>query len=231
VAAWLCALRILCGELLAVQDFRRERVGVLSGGTRQKLNLTIALIHDPDVLLLDEPYQGFDGETYLRFWDWRDACANGPLGARHLAPGLRRRPAGRTAPPRRGRAVRGEDRGRPLMRYAMAARMALIEHLRNRLAMWLIVLYVPIWITLAASVIADAPVRFLLRAIGEVLPANGNHLTQISGGLNAVTQIVGFMMFAVTFKSGAFDRRLAMAGFPRATSSRPRPVRSCWRLR
>ncbi len=41
----------------------------LSGGTRQKLNLTLALIHAPDVLLLDEPYQGFDWETYLRFWD------------------------------------------------------------------------------------------------------------------------------------------------------------------
>ena len=26
-------------------------------------------MHDPDVLLLDEPYQGFDWETYLRFWD------------------------------------------------------------------------------------------------------------------------------------------------------------------
>jgi ABC-2 type transport system ATP-binding protein len=26
-------------------------------------------MHDPDVLLLDEPYQGFDWETYLRIWD------------------------------------------------------------------------------------------------------------------------------------------------------------------
>jgi ABC-type multidrug transport system ATPase subunit len=26
-------------------------------------------MHDPQVLLLDEPYQGFDWETYLRFWD------------------------------------------------------------------------------------------------------------------------------------------------------------------
>lgn len=56
-------------EILRFTEFRRERVGVLSGGTRQKLNLTIALMHDPDVLLLDEPYQGFDWETYLRFWD------------------------------------------------------------------------------------------------------------------------------------------------------------------
>jgi ABC-2 type transport system ATP-binding protein len=51
--------------------FRRHQeilVSELSGGTRQKLNLVLAVMHDPDVLLLDEPYQGFDWETYLRFW-------------------------------------------------------------------------------------------------------------------------------------------------------------------
>jgi ABC-type multidrug transport system ATPase subunit len=57
----------------------RERVVTrdLSGGTRQKLNLALALLADPAVLLLDEPYQGFDRGTYLNFWDhcaiWRDA--------------------------------------------------------------------------------------------------------------------------------------------------------------
>jgi ABC-type multidrug transport system ATPase subunit len=56
-------------DLLRFGQFRDRTVGALSGGTRQKLNLTLALLHDPDVLLLDEPYQGFDWETYLRFWD------------------------------------------------------------------------------------------------------------------------------------------------------------------
>jgi len=56
-------------ELLGYTEFRDVTAGALSGGTRQKLNLTLALLHDPDVLLLDEPYQGFDWETYLRFWD------------------------------------------------------------------------------------------------------------------------------------------------------------------
>lgn len=41
----------------------------LSGGTRSKLNLGLALLHDPGILLLDEPYAGFDWETYQRFWD------------------------------------------------------------------------------------------------------------------------------------------------------------------
>jgi ABC-type multidrug transport system ATPase subunit len=40
----------------------------LSGGTRQKLNLVLAGLGDPDVLLLDEPYQGFDRGAYLDFW-------------------------------------------------------------------------------------------------------------------------------------------------------------------
>ncbi|GAA0394135.1 ABC transporter ATP-binding protein [Streptomyces luteireticuli] len=54
---------------LRLTGYDDERAGVLSGGTRQKLNLTLALMHDPHVLLLDEPYQGFDWDTYRRFWD------------------------------------------------------------------------------------------------------------------------------------------------------------------
>ncbi|MFJ4897375.1 MULTISPECIES: ABC transporter ATP-binding protein [unclassified Streptomyces] len=56
-------------EVLAFTEYLDQRAGLLSGGSRQKLNLTLALMHDPDVLLLDEPYQGFDWETYLRFWE------------------------------------------------------------------------------------------------------------------------------------------------------------------
>ncbi len=63
---------------LDYQSYRKELVGNLSGGTRQKLNLTLALMHQPKLLLLDEPYQGFDWETYLHFWDLViDLCAHG----------------------------------------------------------------------------------------------------------------------------------------------------------
>lgn len=55
-------------EELRFSEYTDERSGDLSGGTRQKLNLTLALMHDPQVLLLDEPYQGFDWDTYQQFW-------------------------------------------------------------------------------------------------------------------------------------------------------------------
>ncbi len=54
-------------EQLTFGEYRDQLVATLSGGTKQKLNLTLALLHRPDILILDEPYQGFDYESYLAF--------------------------------------------------------------------------------------------------------------------------------------------------------------------
>ena len=59
-------------EIYAELGFERyagTRADQLSGGTLSKLNLGLALLADPDVLLLDEPYAGFDFDTYQKFWD------------------------------------------------------------------------------------------------------------------------------------------------------------------
>lgn len=58
---------LLAGFSFPVGD--RSPAGKLSGGARQKLNLTLALLGGPPVLLLDEPYQGFDHGSYVSFWD------------------------------------------------------------------------------------------------------------------------------------------------------------------
>lgn len=55
-------------QQLDFERFADRRVEELSGGTRSKLNLAIALLHNPRLLLLDEPYAGFDWDTYQRFW-------------------------------------------------------------------------------------------------------------------------------------------------------------------
>ncbi len=46
----------------------RSQARRLSGGARQKLNLALALLGGVRVLLLDEPYQGFDHGSYVSFW-------------------------------------------------------------------------------------------------------------------------------------------------------------------
>ncbi|MBD0742580.1 ABC transporter permease [Streptomyces sp. CBMA152] len=93
---------------------------------------------------------------------------------------------------------------------------ALLEHARNRLALVLIVVYIPLWLTLEHWFVTPEPVSFVLRATGRTVTVNGNHLTMVSGAINTVTLIVGFMMFMTTFKALAFDRRLALAGYSRA---------------
>lgn len=55
-------------EALGFARYAHTRADQLSGGTLAKLNLGLALLADPDLLLLDEPYAGFDFDTYQKFW-------------------------------------------------------------------------------------------------------------------------------------------------------------------
>lgn len=65
----IAAGRDRLADRLDFERFLDYRIDHLSGGNQRKVDLSIALLHDPDVLLLDEPYTGFDWETYLAFWD------------------------------------------------------------------------------------------------------------------------------------------------------------------
>ncbi|MFD7243946.1 ABC transporter permease [Streptomyces massasporeus] len=103
--------------------------------------------------------------------------------------------------------------GHPTL-FGTATRYALIEHARNRFALALVAVFLPLWTSLTYLAMPDTPSPVRLRATGQWVAPPGNELTAISGALNAVTLIAGFMMFAATFERSAFDRRLALAGYP-----------------
>jgi ABC-2 type transport system ATP-binding protein len=56
-------------DFVGLTDRRRDRVGTYSGGMKRRLNLAAALIHDPELVLLDEPTVGVDPQSRRQIFD------------------------------------------------------------------------------------------------------------------------------------------------------------------
>ena len=56
-------------EILDFADYLNRPVGKLSGGQRRRIDIARALLHRPEVLILDEPTTGLDPQTRIRIWD------------------------------------------------------------------------------------------------------------------------------------------------------------------
>tara|TARA_B100000745_G_scaffold67711_1_gene40154 strand:- start:525 stop:1286 length:762 start_codon:yes stop_codon:yes gene_type:complete len=63
-------------ELIELDERRLDSVSSLSGGMRQRVSLGVALVHSPDVLILDEPTVGLDPQLRALFWDHFTSLSN-----------------------------------------------------------------------------------------------------------------------------------------------------------
>lgn len=70
-------------DFVGLRGHERRFVREYSGGMRKRLSLALALIHEPELIILDEPTVGVDPRLRLRFWDEFKRLAGG--GAAILA--------------------------------------------------------------------------------------------------------------------------------------------------
>ncbi|WIG59019.1 MAG: hypothetical protein OJF49_001766 [Ktedonobacterales bacterium] len=96
--------------------------------------------------------------------------------------------------------------------YLTATRYTLLELARNRLAIGLLALFLPIWYVLLGEAVGTGDAEFKLKSTGTFVYVDAHTLTLLTAGFNAITLIIGFLIFASTRKGGDFDRRLVLSG-------------------
>lgn len=56
-------------EFLGLKDVMKKRIKKLSGGMRRRVSLAASIVHNPPILILDEPTVGFDPNARREFWE------------------------------------------------------------------------------------------------------------------------------------------------------------------
>ena len=103
---------------------------------------------------------------------------------------------------------------RPAVRqFPTALGFALRNQTRNRLAWTLLVVFVPVWYLMMAAIVSHKPLVFRLFSTGAMLRVDGQELTLVTAGMNALTIITGFAVFTAIRRALPLDRRLVFAGY------------------